>query len=130
MCLTLPLGSLAANADNDHRRRTPTRPRRGAGPARSQISRSSIRRTNTTSKFGLGEYVGHGSDCLGFKITPHGRPNYVGQDLTYTIIATNSGPSNATGVIVTDTLPRDITSNVTATTSVAGREPTRSLEDR
>ena len=44
----------------------------------------------------------------------------VGQDLTYTVTATDNGPSNATGVVLTDTLPADITSNVTATTSVPG----------
>ncbi len=44
----------------------------------------------------------------------------VGQDLTYTVTATDNGPSNATGVILTDTLPADITSNVIATTSVTG----------
>ncbi len=47
-------------------------------------------------------------------------PALVGQDLTYTVTATDNGPSNATGVLLTDTLPADITSNVIATTSVTG----------
>ena len=34
--------------------------------------------------------------------------------------ATNNGPSNATGLVLTDTLPADISSNVTAMTSVPG----------
>ncbi len=58
--------------------------------------------------------------ALGVKISPNSGPNYVEHDLTYTIMATNSGPSNATGVILTDTLPGDIGTKVTATTSVAG----------
>ncbi len=32
-----------------------------------------------------------------------------GQDITYTLTATNSGPSNATGTVITDTLPAGIT---------------------
>ncbi len=57
---------------------------------------------------------------VGLQMTGPPGPNYVGKNLTYTITAKNSGPSIATGVIVTDTLPPDITSNVIATTSVAG----------
>jgi uncharacterized repeat protein (TIGR01451 family) len=36
-------------------------------------------------------------------------PAEVGQPLSYTIAITNSGPDDATGVIVTDTLPTDVT---------------------
>jgi uncharacterized repeat protein (TIGR01451 family) len=57
-------------------------------------------------------------------ITGGSSPVPAGQDVTYTITATNEGPSGATGVVVSDTLPSDISSDVTATTSVAGVTPT------
>ena len=51
-------------------------------------------------------------------------PNYVGANLVYTITAINNGPSNATGVTVTDTLPAlaDVTF-VSAITSVPDVTP-------
>jgi len=42
-------------------------------------------------------------------ITPSVSPVQAGQNVTYTITATNNGPSNATGVVVTDTIPGDVT---------------------
>jgi len=36
-------------------------------------------------------------------------PVYVGENLTYTVAVTNIGPSSATGVIMTDTLPAGVT---------------------
>ena len=38
-------------------------------------------------------------------------PIQAGQTLTYTIIITNNGPSDATGIVVTDTLPTGVTFN-------------------
>src|SRR5690606_14095094 len=35
-------------------------------------------------------------------------PVIAGQNLTYSIVASNNGPSNATGVLVTDTLPAGV----------------------
>ena len=43
-------------------------------------------------------------------------PVFVGNNLTYTITATNNGPSNASGVVITDTLPANVTL-VSATSS-------------
>ncbi len=58
--------------------------------------------------------------AIGLQMTATTGPNYVDGNLKYTITATNSGPSNATGVVLTDTLPSDISSSVMATTSVPG----------
>src|SRR5262249_42757062 len=52
--------------------------------------------------------------------TPSLSTAHAGQNLTYTLTATNDGPADATGVILSDTLPADITANVTAMTSVPG----------
>ncbi|MGI9455525.1 MAG: SdrD B-like domain-containing protein [Aeoliella sp.] len=40
-----------------------------------------------------------------------------GDTIVYTLIVTNLGPSTATGVVVTDTLPEDVTFNVGASTT-------------
>ncbi len=44
-------------------------------------------------------------------ITMSGTPNpvYAGSNLTYTIDATNSGPSTDPSVVITDTLPANVT---------------------
>ena len=59
-------------------------------------------------------------------MTLQGTPTavYFDDTVTYTLTATNFGPSAATDVVVTDTLPQNITSEITATTSVAGVTPT------
>jgi uncharacterized repeat protein (TIGR01451 family) len=48
---------------------------------------------------------------------------YVDAPLTYTVTVSENGPAAANGVVLTDTLPQQVT-NVTATTSVAGVNPT------
>ena len=120
--LTLPLGSLAANAiDHRHHRRDPHR-RRGR-PQRPITNNAVI----------TGEYNSNPQNSASTTTTVDGRDGHrtsgvsrtpataqVGQNLTYTVTATNNGPSNATGVVLTDTLPADIASTVTAMTSVPG----------
>jgi uncharacterized repeat protein (TIGR01451 family) len=49
-------------------------------------------------------------------------PAYVGQNLTYTVTVTNNGPNDATGAIVTDSLPAGVTFvNATASQGYASQ---------
>ncbi|MGP0066019.1 MAG: beta strand repeat-containing protein [Isosphaeraceae bacterium] len=61
---------------------------------------------------------------LALQLTTTQSQGYVGEPLIYTITATNTGPSEATNLIVSDALPSDITSDVSATTSIADVNPT------
>ena len=49
-------------------------------------------------------------------------PVFINNNLTYTIVVTNNGPANATGVVLTDTLPTGVTyvSNDSGCTEAAG----------
>ncbi|MEZ6136941.1 MAG: SdrD B-like domain-containing protein [Pirellulaceae bacterium] len=49
-------------------------------------------------------------------------PNTVGSQLTYTILVTNNGPSTATNVVVTDTLPAGLTFDTVTTTAGTASE--------
>ena len=51
--------------------------------------------------------VGCGAADLAIQKADSPDPAHVGQILTYTITVTNNGPSSATGVSVTDTLPKN-----------------------
>jgi uncharacterized repeat protein (TIGR01451 family) len=58
-------------------------------------------------------YVGTGADPLDLDVSKADDtdPVEAGTDLTYTILVTNNGPGDATGVTVTDTLPTGMTFN-------------------
>ena len=56
-------------------------------------------------------------DDLAIVKTASANPVIAGNALTYTLAATNNGPSNATGVTITDTLPAGVT-YTSATTSL------------
>src|SRR5207302_649288 len=58
------------------------------------------------------------SSNLGITKSHSPEPVVAGQTLTYTIVATNQGPSSATTVNITDSVPAGIT--VTAATSTQG----------
>ena len=56
----------------------------------------------------IADGAGPAADLSIFK-TDSPDPVTVGQDLTYTVVATNNGPNPATGVTLTDTLPGTVT---------------------
>ena len=60
--------------------------------------------------------TGQSADIAITKVVDNPAPN-VGSDVTFTVVATNNGPSNATGVAVTDLLPPGLTL-ISATPSV------------
>ena len=118
--LTLPLGSLAPHATSTLTIIvTPTAAAAGSGSA-----------TITNNAVINGEFNGNlqnsasttttvlAATAFSIQVTPSLTTAQVGQDLTYTVTATNNGPSDATGVVLSDALPADITANVIATTSV------------
>jgi len=61
-------------------------------------------------------------------ISKSGEPASViaGETLTYTLVYTNEGPSNVQGVVITDTLPADVTYGGVVTHSASLSEPTES----
>ncbi len=122
--LTLPLGSLAPGAMTTLTIVVmPTAAAAGTGAGGGSIMNNAVinspENTNLDNSASVTTTV-TAVTAIGLQLTATTGPNYVGQNLKYTITATNSGPSGATGVVLTDTLPPDITANVTATTSVPG----------
>ena len=118
--LTLPVGSLAPGATNTLTIVvTPTAAAAGTGSIMNSAVINSPENTNLENSASVTTTV-TAVTAIGLQMTATSGPNYVGQDLTYTITATNAGPSSATGVVLTDLLPPDIAANATATTSVPG----------
>lgn len=79
------------------------------------ISATATDPSGNTSEFSLDLVASNAATDLAITITASPEPVQVGQNLTYTITVTNNGPSPATGVTVTDTLPSSVTF-VSATT--------------
>jgi uncharacterized repeat protein (TIGR01451 family) len=67
------------------------------------VSFSGIGSASCSKNFGLG-----GADLLITKVVDEPEP-LVGSNITFTLTATNNGPSNATGVVVNDLLPAGYT---------------------
>ena len=120
--IEMPLGSLAANASTTVTivvSPTAAAAGGGTGAITNSATINSPYNVNLENSASVDTRV-TAVTAVGVQITSTPGPNYVAQDLTYTITATNKGPSNATGVVLSDTLPSDVTSNVTASTSVPG----------
>ena len=72
------------------------------------VSGSQVDPNPTNNAAGTAITVSPSAD-LQVKIVPTPVPALVGQDLTYTVTVTNAGPSPATNVALTDTLPANVT---------------------
>ncbi len=70
-----------------------------SAPAAYSISFSNFNDANCSSSFGLAK-----ADLAITKVVDIAKPN-VGQNVTFTITATNNGPTNGSGVTVTDVIP-------------------------
>ena len=116
--LTMSLGTLAANASSDLTIVvTPTVAAAGTITNNAEITGEyNSNQQNSASV----ETTVDAETALALHVSAAPASAVVGENLTYTFTATDNGPSNATGVVLTDALPADISSNVTATTSVAG----------
>ena len=81
-----------------------------AGPLNNSASVSAVETDpNTANNSATATTTVTPSVDLALSKTDSPDPVIVGNNLTYTINVSNNGPSNATGVIVTDTLPAGIT---------------------
>jgi uncharacterized repeat protein (TIGR01451 family) len=74
---------------------------------RGQAFTSNVNGKRDLTRGGTQYTVGCGAADLAIQKTDSPDPAHVGQNLTYTITVTNIGPSSATGVSITDNLPRN-----------------------
>jgi uncharacterized repeat protein (TIGR01451 family) len=74
----------------------------------SYVTATATNQNSSTSEFSAASYVYGSADLQLTKVVDDGTPNE-GDTVTYTVMVTNAGPNNATGVEVTDLLPAGVT---------------------
>ena len=106
--VNLNFGSLLAEQDARARQRSPSGPSLFP-PARNDVDTATVSANEAdpipgNNSASVTTTVNASAD-LSLALTGTPNPVLVGGNLTYTIVVTNDGPSEATGVVVTDVLP-------------------------